>query len=175
MNFTKLKLGQFFSIIALMLFCQTTVFAQPVMIPGFMGIESSYIEAPASDEDSTNAYFTIVNLHYEPLRLLSASSEIFENAVFLDANNQQLEFVEILPGQRIAMIPGGLHMQLNDIDSGIAAGDSFEFKLKVRRGREALPFQEEMVAVGLFSGGPSPRPAGIPNEDEYAVKVPVKH
>lgn len=174
MQFTKIRLGQFFGIAAVMLFCQANVFAQPVMIPGFMGIESSYIEAPESDADSTQAYFTIVNLHYEPLRLLGASSGIFENAVLMDANNQVLEFVEILPGERVAMGPGGLHMQLNDIDSELATGDSYEFKLKVRRGREAMEAVEAIEVQGLFSGTRS-RKAGIPNEDEYAVRVSVKH
>ena len=146
------------------------------MIPGFFGIESSYIEAPAANAGAANGYLTIVNLHYEPLRLLSASSELFENAGFFDANNQPLEYIEILPGERVAMRPGGMHMQFNNPDAELSAGEPLELTLLIRRGREAMEAVEGFDAseAGAFSGKKSIE-AGIPNEEEYVIKVDVRN
>tara|TARA_R110000772_G_scaffold134567_5_gene243168 strand:+ start:1077 stop:1610 length:534 start_codon:yes stop_codon:yes gene_type:complete len=177
MKFTKLSVSHLFALAMALLFLQTSAFAQPVMIPGFFGIESSYIEAPENDTTSTNAYLTIVNLHYEPLRLLGTSSEIFENAEFFDANNQPVEYFEVLPGERLAMRPGGMHIKLGSLDSAISAGETVDISLHVRRGREALEAVEAfdpMDNVGALTGR-KPVKAGIPNEDEYVIKADIRH
>ena len=177
MKSNKPRLSHLFSLAVMMLFCQTSLVAQPVMIPGFFGVESYYIEAPANGADSTNAYLTIVNLHYEPLRLLGTSSELFGNAGLFDANNQVIEYVEVLPGERVVMRPGGMHIRFEELDPAIAAGETVDLTLKVRRGREALePVEafDPMDNVGALVGRKAVK-AGIPNEDEYVIKVDVRN
>ena len=136
-----------------------------------MGIESSYIEA--SDSNSANAYFTVVNLHYEPLLILGVKSELVENVTFYDHNNEVLEYIEVLPGERLVMSPNGIHIQLNAVDSSIAstAGEALELTLHTRRGREAMEFVEEFFDNSLreTKGG------GIPNEEEFVLHVSVRN
>ena len=155
----------------LALIIQSPAFAEPFLIPGFLGIESSYIEAPDADSDSTNAYFTITNLHNEPILILSASGDIFDNATLRDSNNEELDYIELLPRERLVMQSDGLHIQLNEIDESIAAGDILELTLLVRRGREAIEYVEEFFdnSIRKTLGG------GIPNEKEYVVHISIRN
>ena len=159
--------------IPLAILCFQSVHAQPIMVPGFMRIEGSSVDAPAAGSDSTNAYFTILNLHFEPIVLLSTSGEIFENAAFIGSNNEELEQVIIEPGDRLVMGPNDVHVRLSDIGSSFADERSQKITLLVRRGLEAEEEVEEIEGFGSMSGVRR-REAGIPNEKEYVVNVPVK-
>ncbi len=173
MNLNIKKFAQLIAI-PLAMFCfQSAVQAQPLMIPGFMGIESSYVEAPAADSDSTMAYFTITNLHQEPILLLSASGDNFESATLNNADHEEIESVVIEPGQRLVMAPGGFHVHLSEIDASSSNEESYKITLLVRRGlepMEAIEGSEENF--GAMSGARS-RGAGIPNEQEFVINVPV--
>ncbi len=155
----------------LALIIQSSAFAEPLLIPGFLGIESSYIEAPDADSDSTTAYFTLTNLHNEPILILSASGEIFDNATLRGSNNEELDYIELAPRERLVMQSDGMHIQLNEIGESIAAGDILELTLLVRRGREAMEYVEEFFdsSVRETFGG------GIPNEKEYVVHISVRN
>jgi copper(I)-binding protein len=155
----------------LTLITQSLAFAEPLLIPGFLGIESSHVELPAAGSDSTSAYFTLTNLHYEPILILSASSEFFDNATLVDSNNETLEYIELLPGERLDMQTTGMHFQLNNIEGSLAAGDIQEITLLVRRGREAMEYVEEFFDNSIretFGGG-------IPNEKEYVTHISVRN
>ncbi|PCJ41564.1 MAG: hypothetical protein COA71_08390 [SAR86 cluster bacterium] len=153
------------------LITQSTAFAEPLLIPGFLGIESSYIETPEADSNTTNAYFTIINLHNQPIRLLNTNSDFFGSAVFHAANGEELEYIEVLPRERVVMEPGGIYIQLNEITDSITAADStHEVTLLVRRGREAMEFVEEYFdnSERELRGG------GIPNEKEFLAHISVR-
>ncbi len=152
--------------------CLQTAVAQPIMIPGFMGIENSSLDA-SSGSDTANAYFTITNLHREPIVLLSTTGDVFESASFIGADNQELEQVVIEPGDRLIMGANGIHVRLSGVDAAVAEEYTQPITLLVRRGLEA---EEEVEAseenFGVMSGMRL-REAGIPNEKEYVVNVPV--
>ena len=150
---------------------QSTVLAEPLMIPGFMGIENSYIEAPEAGSDSTNAYFTVINLHHEPILILNASGNIFNNASLIGSNNEELNYIEILPRERLVMRPGSTHIQLNEINDSITASDTHELTLLVRRGHEIMEYVERFFdnSVREFRGG------SIPNEKEYLVHISIRN
>ena len=170
MNLSIKKINQAIaSFLISLLFFTSAAQAESLIIPGFMGIESSYIEA--SDVDTANAYFTLVNLHYEPLLLLGIKTELAENVTFYDSNNEVLEYVEVLPGERLVMRPGGIHAELTAIESSIAAGEAIELTLHTRRGREAMEYVEEFFDNSMreTKGG------GIPNEDEYVMHVTARN
>ena len=173
MNLNIKKFAQFFAI-PLAILCFQSVQAQPIMIPGFMGIENSSLDAAAAGADSTSAYFTISNLHYEPIILLSASGEAFENAAFIGSNNEELEQVIIQPGDRLIMGSNDVHLRLSGIDASINDERSQAITLLVRRGLEPEEEVEAIENLGAMSGQRS-REAGIPNEKEYVVNVPVGH
>jgi copper(I)-binding protein len=147
---------------------QTSIQAEPLMIPGFLGIESSYIEK--TGEDTANAYFTFTNLHYGPVLLLSASSDIFANTTLNGANNEELEYIEVLPRERVVMEPGGLHMQLHDLDPAITSGETVEVTLLVRQGREP----EEEVEEHYDNSLRKLIKGGIPNEKEFVMHISVR-
>ncbi|MBN4053642.1 copper chaperone PCu(A)C [Haliea sp. AH-315-K21] len=174
MNLNITKLSKVFIVPLAMLFFQTTAYAQPVMVPGFMGIESFYIENSGSD--TANAYFTIVNFDDEPMRILSASGDAFGNAIITGTNNEELEYIEIMPNERVVMAPSSMYFQLSDLGDSLIVGETHEITLLIRRGREAGEMVEETTrgAGGAFSGGRL-RDAGIINEKEYVVKVPVRN
>lgn len=173
MNLNIKKITQLFAI-PLAILCFQSVQAQPIMVPGFMGIELSSLDAIANDADSTNAYFTISNLHYEPIVLLGASGETFENGAFIGPNNEELEQVVIQPGGRLVMSSNDVHVRLSDVDASINDESSQAITLLVRRGLEAEEEVEAVENLGAMSGQRG-REAGIPNEQEYVVNVPVRH
>ena len=153
------------------LLTQASAIAEPLLSPGFLGIESSHIEAPAAGAESTSAYFTLTNFHYEPILILSASSESFGNATMLNNNNEALEYIELMPGERLDMQASGMHLQLNEIDDSLTAGQVQEITLLVRRGRVPMEYVEEFFDSSIretFGGG-------IPNEKEYVTHVSVRN
>lgn len=160
-------------ILMTLMFLQTAVQAQPILVPGFMGIESSYMDHPAAGSDTSNAYFTISNLHYEPIVLLSASGDTFENATFIGTNGNELEQVIIQPGDRLVMGPNNVHLRLAELDAAATDESSQDITLLVRRGLEPEDAVEAIQELGAMSGVRS-REAGIPNEKKYVVNVIVR-
>jgi len=63
----------------------------------------------------------------------------------------------------------GMHIQLNNIDDLLNAGEVHEISLLVRRGLEPMEFVEEFFdnSIRELRGG------GIPNEKEYVMHVTV--
>jgi copper(I)-binding protein len=173
MNINIKKIAHLF-VISLSIICMQSLHAQPIMVPGFMGIESSYIEAPEEGSDSTTAYFTISNFHYEPILILSANGDSFESAALNNADHGTVESILIEPGQRLVMQPGGFHVHLSEIDATMFDEDSYDITLLVRRGLEPMEEVEAVQELGAMSGVRS-REAGIPNEQEFVVNSPVKH
>ena len=173
MNLIKNKTWQYCSAAIVFLFVQSLAFAQPIMIPGFMGIESSYFDAPEADSDSTMAYFTIANLHQEPILLLAASGDSFGHVMLNNAEHEPVDSILIEPGQRLVMQPGGYHVHLDEIDSDVADEGTFAVTLLVRRGLEAM--EEVEAQQGDANAGQRAIEAGVPNEQEFVVDVPVRH
>ncbi len=167
------KIIQLLVVFSAMLTFQTSVFAQSIVIPGFLAVENSYLEAPDAGEDSTLAYFTISNLHNEPIVLLNGSSEIFENAVLNGPGHQEIDSIVIQPRERLEMQADGYHMHLASVDAEVSAGSNYEITLQVRRGLEA---EEEVEASRAnATSGMRGREAGIPNEHDIVVRVPVRN
>ena len=171
MNFNIKKLLQFFSI-SLAMFSFQFAYAQPIMIPGFMGIESSYLDAPEADSHSTMAYFTISNLHHEPILLLGASGDEIGSATLNNSEHQAVDSILIEPGQRLVMQPAGYHVHLDEINISDADKDFYSVTLLVRQGLEAMAEVDAVEFLGAMSGQRG-RKAGIPNEQEFVVNVPI--
>ncbi len=153
---------------------QSAALAQPLIVPELLLVEESYAEAPADGQNSTNVYLTITNLHKDPIRLLKAKtgSGEFENSRLFGANNEELEYIEILPSQRVVMEPNGMHMQLSDLDAAAFRDQNrLPFTILVRQGREALPYQEG----GFDNGTRRTIREGIPNEHEFTVNVALRN
>ncbi|MFL2840421.1 MAG: copper chaperone PCu(A)C [Pseudohongiellaceae bacterium] len=168
------KLVQLF-IMPLALTLSVSVYAQPLMIPGFMGIESSYAEAPDAGSDAVMAYFTITNLHYEPILILSASVDHFESATFNNIDHEEVESIVIQPSQRLVMEPGGYHLHLSEINLPDSDLEAYEITLLVRRGLEAMEEVEGSTDNFGAMSGVRIRDAGIPNHQEFIINVPIRN
>jgi len=160
-------------ILLAMVFVQTAAHAQPVMIPGFMGIESSYMHAPEASSDSATAFFTIANLHYEPIVVLGLSGDMFDHATLVGSNGAELDQVIIEPGDRLVMSANDVHFQLSGVDSANLEGHFQELTLLVRRGLE--PLEEVEAQRRDANNGQRGRDAGVPNEHKYVVNVPLRN
>ena len=156
-----------------MVFVQTVAHAQPVMIPGFMGIESSHMNAPATSSESATVFFTIANLHYEPIVVLGLSGDVFGQATLVGSNGGELEQVIIEPGDRLVMSANDVHFQLSGVDFANLGGHFQELTLLVRRGLE--PLEKVEAQRGDAVGGQRGRDAGVPNEHKYVVNVPLRN
>jgi len=170
----KIKKIAYLFVIPLALLCMQSAYSQPLMVPGFMGIESSYMEEISANSDSSNAFFSISNFHHEPIILLSATGDSFESATFIGPNGNELEQVIIEPGNRLVMGPNSVHLRLGELDAATAEDYSHQISLLIRRGLEAEEEVEAIEELGAMSGVRS-REAGIPNEREFVVNVPVNH
>lgn len=155
----------------LLAFLTVGVKAESRLFPGFLFVESAYLEQ-GSDLTSADAYITVTNLHPEdPLVLLTASSEIFEGATFFDDANAEMTQVVIQPGERLA----GLRVALSGVDLTDSSGAPVEFSFLIRRGLEAMEAVDAIETNnGPFGGGIKAREAGIPNEDEYTFRVDIR-
>ena len=169
MNLSTNILSKFLGTTLATVIFQSAAFADPFIIPGFLGIESSYVETPESDSDFANLYFTLTNLHHEPILILNASGDLFDNSTLKGSNNEDLEYIEVPPRERIVMQSGSTHIQLNKVADTISIGDTIELALLIRRGREAMEYVEEYFDNSLREtyGG------GIPNEKEYVMHITV--
>lgn len=146
--------------------------AESRLIPGFLFVETAYLEQQGNDTNTADAYFTLTNLHAEdPLVLLAVSGENFESATFRGNENAVLDQIVIQPGERVA----GIHLVMTGANLTDAGDAPLEFSVLIRRGLEPLPPVDAIApSGGLFSGGIKAREAGIPNEDEYIFKVDIR-
>lgn len=173
MNSVVMKICRLAMIPVTLLFLQTVAVAQPTFIPGFLGVESSYIERPASGADSTEAFLTLTNLHpREPLVILDISGGMFEESSMVGANGEELENIVLQPGERLVMSDDGVHVVLNGVDASMLADHGLELTLFIRRGLEP---EDPVEAREATAFGPPAREAGIPNEKEYMVSVEVRN
>ena len=173
MNLIKNKILHSCTAALALLFFQAIAQAQPIVVPGLMAVESSYLEAPESGAHSTLAYFTIANLHDEPIILLGASSDISESATLNGPGHEELESIVIQPRERLVMESDGFHVHFEELDGSIVAGDAQEVTLLVRRGLEAM--QEVEGQEAHRNAGIRGVDAGIPNEHDIVVRVLVRN
>ncbi len=161
-----------FALSLLLIVLAGTVKAESRLYPGFLFIESAYLEQ-GSDANSAEAFFTLTNLHPDdPLVLLTVSSDIFEAATFEDAENSPLSQIVIQPGERLE----GVRVVLAGVNLSESSHSMVDFNVLIRRGLEPLPPVDAIESSGgLFSGGIKAREAGIPNEDEYIFRVDIRN
>ena len=161
------------AVVLTLLFFQTIAQAQPIVVPGLMAVESSHLEAPEVGSHSTLAYFTIANLHDEPIVLLGASSDISESASLNGPEHTGLDSIVIQPRERLVMAPDSFHVHFDEIDGPLLAGESQEVTLLVRRGLIAMEEVEGQEAYA--NAGIRFIKAGIPNEHDIVVRVSVRN
>jgi hypothetical protein len=159
----------------LALLSSKAVFAEPKLFPGFLFVESAYLEHSGA-ADEADIYLSIRNLHPDdPIVLLGISGDEDDAvaAIMYDAQNVMLQQIVVNPGETVSSI----HAVLRNADLSAAEDGQLGLNILVRRGLEALPPVEasEGTGGGAFSGGIKAQEAGIPNEDDYRVSFDIRN
>ncbi len=146
----------------LLLLSSTAVFAESKLFPGFLFVESAYLERSGA-ADEADIYFSIRNLHADdPIVLLGISGDEEDDAAatMYDDQNAMLQQIVVNPGETVS----GIHAVLRNADLSAAEDGQLALNLLIRRGLEALPPVEatEGTGGGAFSGGIKAQDAGFP-------------
>jgi hypothetical protein len=173
MNKLRQSVSSLLLLFPLLLLSSSAVFAEPKLFPGFLFVESAYLEQSGSAADEADIYFSIRNLHADdPIVLLGINGDEEAAARMYDGQNAMLQQIVINPGETVS----GIHAVLRNADLSAAEDGQLALNLLIRRGLEALPPVDAIESSGgLFSGGVKAREAGIPNEDDYQVRFDIRN
>jgi periplasmic copper chaperone A len=108
---------------------------------GSLTIDHPWSRATPSSAKVGGAYFTISNNGTEPDVLVSAMTNASERAEFhlmamtgdVMTMAKVTDPLVIMPGQKLVFEPGGLHMMLFDLKTGLKEGRSFEGRLRFEK------------------------------------------
>lgn len=117
----------------------------PVARAGAIEISEPRIRLPAAGQTQTAAYLTLSNKGTQSDRLVSAVSpqakqlELHAHTKTADGmmRMRQLDFIELPSGATIALVPGGLHIMVKQVNPGIKIGDRVDVDLKFASGLSA--------------------------------------
>jgi len=119
--------------------CEPAPDAEPTEVPVTdLVVEDAWARpADTSGVDHSAAYFTLRNGTAEPVRLVSARTDVArvteihlsfeENGVM--RMRPMVDGVEVAPGEVVAFEPGGYHIMLIDLQRPLAEGDRFPLTL----------------------------------------------
>ena len=157
----------FWLIPSVLLIMQSTVFARPKLVPGFIFVDNATIEMPAPGTNQANVTMTIQNMHAnDPLVVLSLLGDSLAESVML-------EQVVINPGE----VSAPISVRVTLADGFTINDDELDLNLLVRRGLEAMEYVEAIDdprARARVPLGFKEQKSGIPNEDEYRITFDVK-
>lgn len=167
MQFTMRNILKYlWAIPALLLITQSIVLARPILIPGFIYVDTAYIEMPAPGTNQANVTFTVQNMHAnDPLVILSLLGDSLAEATMFDQ-------VVINPGE----VSAPLNVVVTLADDFTINDDELDLNLLVRRGLEAMEYVEAIDdprARARVPLGFKQQKSGIPNEDEYRITFDI--
>lgn len=106
-------------------------------------VESPWMRPTIGRSTSSAAYMTLENRGSQPDQLVAASSpaagkvELHENIRDGDVMKmREVKTIEIKPGDKIELKPGGLHMMLFDVKAPLKPGQSVPMTLRFERAGE---------------------------------------
>jgi hypothetical protein len=149
------------------LLVQPLAMGRPKLFPGFLYVDSPYVEMQDTESNQARVSFTIQNMHAsDPLVLLSISGESLEASI-------ELEQLVINPGE----ISPTVYALVTFTNDYIVNDGNLYLGILVRRGLEAMEYVEAIEdprALARVPLGFKLQKSGIPNEDEYLVPFQVR-
>lgn len=101
-------------------------------------LSGAWVRAMPAAQSMTAGYFTLENAGDRAITVIGASSDAsprVEIHTTLSREGmqrmQRVETLEVAPGERVEMAPGGYHLMLRDMPRMPAAGDSVELCLEL--------------------------------------------
>ncbi len=149
------------------LLIQPSALGRPKLFPGFLYVDSPFVEMQDAASNQARVSFTIQNMHAsDPLVLLSISGESLEAST-------ELEQLVINPGE----ISPTVHAMVTLADDYAVNDGNLHLEILIRRGLEAMEYVEAIEdprALARVPLGFKVQRSGIPNEDEYLVPFQVR-
>ena len=106
-------------------------------------VEDAWVRAALPVQKTTALYMRIKNNGEKDIYLTGVSSEIAGSAMFhrtFESNGMaamhHVDRVKVASGQQVQFKPGGLHVMLMRLKSGLKVGDEVAVKLQLSDGRE---------------------------------------
>ena len=117
-------------------------------------VSDAWARATATGQSSAAVYATIANDGAASDRLLAASSEVAAHAMLHEgsiengiARMRMVDRIELAPGQRMELKPGGTHVMLTGMTKPLNAGERFDLRLRFEKaGEKTVPVN--VVAAG---------------------------
>ncbi|TCO71878.1 copper chaperone PCu(A)C [Chromatocurvus halotolerans] len=103
-------------------------------------ISGAWVRAMPTAQSMTAGYLTLENDGDRPITVIGASSDASPRVEIHTTvrregmqRMQQVETLEVAPGERVELAPGGYHLMLRDMPRMPAAGDHVELCLELDR------------------------------------------
>jgi hypothetical protein len=98
-----------------------------------LALENAWVRALPPGQPNTAAYLMLVNLSEEAIVVESVSANVAERVEIHTTRSvdglmrmEQLQRLEVGPGQRLALAPGGTHLMLLGLDAVPIVGDAVQ-------------------------------------------------
>ena len=106
-------------------------------------VSEAWVRALPPSQANTAAYLVIANPGQAPVRVVGASSDIAARVEFhttreVDGYQRmvQLQQLELAPGQRLELAPGGTHLMLLELQRMPVAGEQVSLCLQLASGEQ---------------------------------------
>ncbi|MFL3655530.1 MAG: copper chaperone PCu(A)C [Halioglobus sp.] len=120
-----------------------TVVAQESGQDTVLEIENAWVRALPPGQPNTAAYLTLVNRGEVAVVVESASADVADKAEMHTVRSvdglmrmEQLQSLEVAPGERLELAPGGTHLMLLGLETMPVRGDEVQLCLQLASQRE---------------------------------------
>jgi copper(I)-binding protein len=120
-----------------------TVVAEPAGQDTVLEIENAWVRALPPGQPNTAAYLTLVNRGEVAVIVESASADVADKAEMHAVRSvdglmrmEQLQSLEVAPGERLELAPGGTHLMLLGLETMPVSGDEVQLCLQLAPQRE---------------------------------------
>ena len=103
-----------------------------------LDIENAWVRALPPGQPNTAAYLTLVNRGEVVVVVESASADVADKVEIHTTRSadglmrmEQLQSLEVAPGERLALAPGGTHLMLLGLETMPVAGDTVQLCLQL--------------------------------------------
>jgi copper(I)-binding protein len=131
----------------------------PLSAAAELEISGAWIRALPPTQPTTAAYLSIANTGPDTVLVTGAGSEIAGRVEIHTTREvdglsrmQQLEALELAPGERLSLAPGGTHLMLMELERMPAPGETFELCLELAQSDRICTEAEVRKSAGDNSG-----------------------
>jgi protein SCO1/2 len=118
------------------------VFSKSRLQKDLVAIMDAWVREPIVESDFHAGYFTLFNVSDSPVSLVSIKTNSYEKVEIHEMTHvdglmkmSKVDTLDIAPGRKATLEPGGKHLMLISPNKSIKSGDTVRFKLKFKSGK----------------------------------------